>query len=102
MPGVRVRQYRLGRLMLRPTPDKSDGAARPVEEADLAARSLVCALFDAASGSPGFWTALTSLNEKIQTVVRAVICGWIVVYNHRREDGSTVLAVALTDEGRRL
>lgn len=88
--------------MLRHPLTKHGGAARPVEEHDTAAHSLVHTLFNAANGASGFWTPLRDLNESIQTVVRAVVRGWIILYNHRRGDGITVLAVALTEEGRRM
>ena len=88
--------------MLRRPLTKDDGAVRQLEEHDTAAHSLVHTLFNAANGASGFWTPLRDLNESIQTLVRAVVSGWIIVYNHRRGDGVTVLAVALTEEGRRM
>ena len=76
--------------------------SRPTEVVDIAARYLVYKIFDAISGTPETWRPLRDIEEKIETLARAVERGWVVVLDHRREGQPTVRVVALTDEGRRM
>jgi len=76
--------------------------SRPTAAVDVAARYLVYKIFDAISGTPQTWRPLRDIDEKAETLARAVERGWVVVHNHQREYGHAVRIVALTDEGRRM
>lgn len=75
---------------------------RPTAGIDVAARYLVYNLFEAIRGTPETWRPLRDIDEKIETLARAVDRGWVVVLNHRSNGRRTVRVVALTDEGRRM
>jgi hypothetical protein len=76
--------------------------SRPTEVVDVAARYLVYKIFDAISGTPETWRPLRDIDEKVETLARAVERGWVVVLDHQRQGRPTVRVVALTDEGRRI
>ena len=76
--------------------------SRPAEVVDVAARYLVYKIFDATSGTPETWRQLRDIDEKVETLARAVERGWVVVLDHQPEGRPTVRTVALTDEGRRM
>ena len=76
--------------------------SRPTDRVDVAARYLVYKIFVAISGTPETSRPLRDIDEKIETLARAVERGWVVVLDHRREGGPAVRLVALTDEGRRM
>jgi hypothetical protein len=76
--------------------------SRPTAAVDVAARYLVYKIFDAISGTPETWRPLRDIDEKAETLARAVARGWVVVLDHQREYGPAVRVVALTDEGRRM
>jgi hypothetical protein len=89
--------------MRRYTQGSNEGRPRrPTEAVDIAARYLVYKVFDAISGTPETWRPLLELEEKTETLARAVERGWVVVLDHRREGQPTVRVVALTDDGRRM
>jgi len=89
--------------MRRYTQGSNEGRPRrPTEAVDIAARYLVYTVFDAISGTPETWRPLLELEEKIETLARAVERGWVVVLDHRREGQPTVRVVVLTDDGRRM
>jgi len=69
---------------------------------DAAARYLVYNLFIAVSGAPVTSRLLRDIDEKVETLARAVERGWVEVFERRRKDGAMVRLVALTDEGRRI
>jgi hypothetical protein len=75
---------------------------RTTDVVDIAARYLVYKVFDAISGTPETWRPLRDIDEKAETLARAVARGWVVVLDHQREYGPAVRGVALTDEGRRM
>jgi hypothetical protein len=75
--------------------------SRHTEVIDISARYLVYKIFDAISRTPGTWLPLRDIDEKVETLTRAVERGWVVV-NHQREGRPPVRLVALTDEGRRM
>ena len=77
-------------------------ASRHADGVDVAARYLVYKIFDAISGTPETWRPLRDIDEKAETLARAVARGWVVVLDHQREYGPAVRIVALTDEGRRM
>jgi len=69
---------------------------------DVAARYLVYNLFIAIGRMPETSRLLKDIDEKEETLARAVACGWIEVFERRRSTGAMVQLVALTDEGRRM
>lgn len=69
---------------------------------DVAARYLVYNLFIAVSGTPEMSRLLRDIDEKAETLARAVERGWIEVFERRRKAGAMVRLVALTNEGRRM
>ena len=69
---------------------------------DVAARYLVYNLFIAVSGTPETSRLLRDIEEKVETLARAVERGWVEVFERRRKTGAMVRLVALTDEGRRM
>ena len=69
---------------------------------DGAARYLVYNLFIAVSGATETSRLLRDIDEKVETLARAVDRGWVEVFERRRKDGAMVRLVALTDEGRRM
>ena len=75
---------------------------RYTDTIDVAARCLVYNLFIAVSGAPETSLLLRDIDEKVQTLARAVDRGWVEVFERRRKDGAMVRLVALTDEGRRM
>jgi hypothetical protein len=77
-------------------------ASRNADGVDVAARYLVYNLFVALSGTPETSRLLRDIDEKIETLARAVERGWIEVFDRRRKGGAVVRLVALTDEGRRM
>ena len=77
-------------------------AKRPAAAVDIAARYLVYKIFDAISGTPETWRPLRDIEEKVETLARAVERGWVVVLEHQQEGRPAVRVVALTDEGRRM
>ena len=77
-------------------------ASRHADRLDLAARYLVYNLFIAISGTPETSQLLRDIDEKVETLARAVERGWIEVFGHRRKSGEVMRLVALTDEGRRI
>jgi hypothetical protein len=76
--------------------------SRPTEVIDVAARYLVYKIFDAISGTPETSRPLRDIDEKVETLARAVERGWVVVLDHQRAGQPTARVVALTDEGRRM
>jgi hypothetical protein len=77
-------------------------ASRHIDNVDVAARYLVYNLFIAINGMPEAFRLLRDLDEKEETLARAVERGWIEVFERRRSTGTMVQLVALTDEGRRM
>jgi hypothetical protein len=77
-------------------------ASRHADRVDLAARYLVYNLFIAISGTPQTSQLLRDIDEKVETLARAVERGWVEVFDRRRKSGDVVRLVALTDEGRRI
>jgi hypothetical protein len=77
-------------------------AIRHADSVDLAARYLVYDLFIAISGTPQTSQLLRDIDEKVETLARAVERGWVEVFDRRRKSGAVVRLVALTDEGRRI
>ena len=75
---------------------------RYTDTIDVAARYLVYNLFIAVSGAPETSRLLRDIDEKVETLARAVERGWVEVFERRRKDGAMVRLVALTDEGRRM
>ena len=75
---------------------------RPTEVVDIAARYLVYNLFIAMSGTPETSRLLRDIDEKAETLARAVERGWVEVFERRRKTGAMVRHVVLTDEGRRM
>ena len=75
---------------------------RPTEVIDIAARYLVYNLFIAINGTPETSRLLRDIDEKAETLARAVERGWVEVFERRRKTGEMVRLVALTDEGRRM
>ena len=69
---------------------------------DVAARYLVYNLFVAISGTPETSRLLRDIDERVETLARAMERGWIEVFDRRRKSGAVVRLVALTDEGRRM
>ena len=72
------------------------------DRVDVAARHLVYDLFVAISATPEASRLLRDIDEKMETLARAVERGWLDVFDRRRKDGAVVRLVALTDEGRRI
>ena len=70
------------------------------DSVDVAARYLVYNLF--VSGMPETSRLLRDIDEKVETLARAVERGWIEVFDRRRKSGAVMRLVALTDEGRRM
>ena len=77
-------------------------ASRQADRVDVAARYLVYNLFVAMSGTPETSLLLRDIDEKIETLARAVERGWIDVFDRRWKSGAVMRLVALTDEGRRM
>ena len=77
-------------------------ASRHADRVDLAARYLVYNLFIAIGGTPETSQLLRDIDEKVETLARAVERGWVEVFDRRRKSGAVVRLVALTDEGRRI
>jgi hypothetical protein len=77
-------------------------ASRHADRVDLAARYLVYNLFIAISGTPETSQLLRDIDDKVETLARAVERGWVEVFDRRRKSGAVVRLVALTDEGRRI
>ena len=75
---------------------------RYTDSVDAAARYLVYNLFIAVSGAPETSRLLRDIDEKVETLARAMDRGWVEVFERRRKDGAMVRLVALTDEGRRM
>ena len=59
--------------------------SRPAEVVDVAARYLVYKLFDAISGTPETSRLLRDIDERVETLARAVERGWVVVLEHQRK-----------------
>jgi hypothetical protein len=72
------------------------------DRVDVAARYLVYNLFVAISGTPERSRLLRDIDERVETLARAMELGWIEVFDRRQKSGAVVRLVALTDEGRRL
>jgi hypothetical protein len=72
------------------------------DRVDVAARYLVYNLFVAISGTPETSRLLRNIDEKVETLVRAMERGWVEVFDRRQKSGAVVRLVALTDEGRRM
>jgi hypothetical protein len=72
------------------------------DRVDVAARYLVYNLFVAISGAPERSRLLRDIDERVETLARAMERGWIEVFDRRQKSGAVVRLVALTDEGRRL
>jgi hypothetical protein len=77
-------------------------ASRHADRVDVAARYLVYNLFVAISGTPETSRLLRDIDEKIETLARAVERGWVEVFDRRQKSGAVVRLVALTGEGRRM
>ena len=77
-------------------------ASRHTDRVDVAARYLVYNLFVAISGTPETSRLLRDIDERVETLARAVERGWIEVFDRRRKSGTVMRLVALTDEGRRM
>jgi hypothetical protein len=77
-------------------------ASGHTDRVDVAARYLVYNLFVAISGTPETSRLLRDIDEKVETLARAVEHGWVKVFDRRRKSGAVVRLVALTDEGRRI
>ena len=77
-------------------------ASRHADRVDVAARYLVYNLFVANSGTPETSRLLRDIDERVETLARAVERGWIEVFDRRRKSGAVMRLVALTDEGRRM
>jgi hypothetical protein len=77
-------------------------ASRHADRVDVAARYLVYSLFVAISGTPETSRLLRDIDERVDTLARAVERGWIEVFDRRRKSGAVMRLVALTDEGRRM
>ena len=77
-------------------------ASRHTDSVDVAARCLVYSLFVAINGTPEASRLLRDIDEKVETLVRAMERGWIEVFDRRQKSGAVVRLVALTDEGRRM
>ena len=77
-------------------------ASDHADRVDVAARYLVYNLFVAISGTPETSRLLRDIDEKVETLVRAMERGWIEVFDRRQKSGAVVRLVALTDEGRRM
>jgi hypothetical protein len=77
-------------------------ASRNTNRVDVAARYLVYNLFVAVSGTPETSRLLHDIDERVETLARAVERGWIEVFDRRRKSGAMMRLVALTDEGRRM
>jgi hypothetical protein len=75
---------------------------RHIDRVDVAARYLVYNLFVGAGGTPEMSRLLRDIDEKVETLARAVERGWVEVFERRRQSGAVVRLVALTDEGRRI
>ena len=91
------------RFMARHLQVRDEGeASRHADRVDLAARYLVYNLFIAISGTPQTSQLLRDIDEKVETLARAVERGWVEVFDRRRKSGAVVRLVALTDEGRRI
>jgi hypothetical protein len=72
------------------------------DRVDVAARYLVYNIFVAISGTPETSRLLRDIDERVETLARAMERGWIEVFDRRRKSGAVVRLVALTDEGRRM
>ena len=81
---------------------REDKASGHADRVDVAARYLVYNLFVAISGTPETSRLLRDIDEKVETLVRAMERGWIEVFDRRQKSGAVVRLVALTDEGRRM
>ena len=79
-----------------------DNPSLQTDRVDVAARYLVYNLFISISGMPETSRLLRDIDERLETLVRAVERGWVEVFERRRKDGNLVRLVALTDEGRRM
>ena len=77
-------------------------ASRHADRVDVAARYFVYNLFVAISGTPETSRLLRDIDEKVETLARAMERGWIELFDRRWKSGAVVRLVALTDEGRRL
>jgi len=77
-------------------------AGRHANRIDVAARYLVYNLFVAISGTPETSRLLRDIDEKIETLARAVERGWVEVFDRRQKSGAGVRLAALTGEGRRM
>lgn len=90
-------------VMARHLQVRDEGKAnRHADSVDLAARYLVYNLFIAISGTPETSQLLRDIDDKVETLARAVERGWVEVFDRRRKSGAVVRLVALTDEGRRI
>jgi hypothetical protein len=76
-------------------------SARAAEAIDVAARYFVYKLCDSTNGRSGAWHVLGKIEERPETVARAVERGWIIV---RNDDVGRIKVQSgqLTDKGRRL
>jgi hypothetical protein len=72
------------------------------DRVDVAARYLVYNLYLAAISETVETRQLRDLDEKVETLARAVERGWVEVFERRRKSGDMVRLIALTDEGRRM
>lgn len=77
-------------------------ASRHTDRVDVAARHLVYDLFVAISGTPEASRLLRDIDERVETLARAIERGWVDVFERRQKSGAVVRLVALTDEGRRI
>jgi hypothetical protein len=78
-----------------------DKSNHQTDKVDVAARHLVYDLFVAMSGTPEASRLLRDVDEKLETLARAMERGWIKVFGRQRKCGTVVRLVTLTDEGRR-
>ena len=82
--------------MRRYTQGSNEGRPRrPTEAVDIAARYLVYKVFDAISGTPETWRPLLELDEKMETLARAVERGCLFV-RRTREASDKMQSAALT------
>jgi hypothetical protein len=90
-------------FMVRHLQASRDGKAScHADRVDVAARYLVYNLFVAISGTPERSRLLRDIDERVETLARAMERGWIEVFDRRQKSGAVVRLVALTDEGRRM
>ena len=99
MCGNDTTTYRGVMVWNRQTSDEGKLSHR-TDNVDVAARYLVYNLF--IGGTPEAPRLLKDINEKEETLARAIERGWVEVFERRRSSGAMVQLVALTDEGRQM